>query len=288
MRAPLNCRSGCLILFWFRLCGLKTVRSSRFIGYNQRGLWSDDEESLMKRLVCMALCMVSIGITGCDIIEQAAEELEAWDVGFDEADADFDDTTLSAGDPCDPWAEEDRCDIGCAPLGEDSDEGACVAACDGPEDPDCTGESMCNNLGTDEEPFYVCLRNASCGGLNFYGSCDGAVLSLCGFSGPDLYDCSEDGLGCALVNDEYGYDCISEGHTGGCGDETLLGRCDGQTLVYCQSAETGAVVRYDCSDDGEVCRVVDDEAFCSSRGTEGVGAQRLKAIARTETPCTVI
>ena len=22
--------------------------------------------------------------------------------------------------------------------------------------------------------------------------------------------------------DEYGYDCISEGHTGGCGDETLL------------------------------------------------------------------
>ena len=104
--------------------GLKTVRSSRFIGKSAR-TWSD-ERIPMKRL--HALCMVSIGTPG---VTSLSKRPKSWrrDVGFDEADADFDDTTLVQGILVTRRGRPMRYRM--CPLGEDPMK-VRVAACDGP------------------------------------------------------------------------------------------------------------------------------------------------------------
>jgi hypothetical protein len=78
---------------------------------------------------------------------------------------------------------------------------------------------------------------------------------------------------CALVASDIGFDCVSSQFTPGCGQESANGRCAGDVLTFCTSAESGEVTTTDCSLSSQSCVVAADGiAGCAAPGTEGCGA----------------
>ena len=173
---------------------------------------------------------------------------------------------------CDPEATTDTCGYGCLP---DGDSGFCVDVCAG--DGDCPAGWRCDAERAPEGEAGLCLPNASCGDLTFFGACDGTTLSYCSNFGPAEIECpnGNDATGqplvCALASPEIGYDCISSVFTGGCGTVTYGGGCDGDVLTYCESQESGEVVSVDCAADGYVCVESDGSADCVEDGATGCG-----------------
>lgn len=119
--------------------------------------------------------------------------------------------------------------------------------------------------------------------------CAGNVLTYCDDNGAaQTEDCNAqiDMTGkaatCAFIEDENDYFCIGD-FNGGCGDETIEGRCDGTKLIRCQSEDTGDdeetpvnVEMIDCANDPSgrtACAVAPDGlAGCTLPGTTGCGA----------------
>ncbi len=119
--------------------------------------------------------------------------------------------------------------------------------------------------------------------------CAGNVLTYCDEKKvAQTEDCSKviDSFGqaatCAFLKDENDYFCIGD-FSGGCGDETIEGRCDGTKLIRCQSVDTGDdeetpenIETIDCASDttGRTsCAVAPDGlAGCAIPGTSGCGA----------------
>ena len=74
------------------------------------------------------------------------------------------------------------------------------------------------------------------------------------------YDCATDGSTCGWQDDQIGNNCLADVEEAAapveetpvdpCGGETFEGRCDGDTLIWCQDA---AVYEADCSADGLTC-----------------------------------
>ena len=121
--------------------------------------------------------------------------------------------------------------------------------------------------------------------------CADNVLTYCDEQKkPVIEDCSavfgSDGspTTCNYIADFDDYYCI-ENYSPGCGDETLDGRCDGTTLIWCLSHETGnidpadgeavTVRNFDCAtnmDGYTACAVAPDGAAdCVLPGTTGCG-----------------
>ncbi len=178
------------------------------------------------------------------------------------------------GESCDPDAEENACAYTCLPL--DAGGGVCVDVCE--EDAQCPQGWRCDTeLAPEGEPG-LCLPNAACGELTSAGECDGSVLRYCGYEGPLAIDCAEadDGTGqalaCRFLSDDVGYDCVSAAFTGGCGEVTFDGNCNGTVLTYCESQENGNVVTVDCADGGLTC-VTDagGNSDCAPSGASGCG-----------------
>jgi hypothetical protein len=114
--------------------------------------------------------------------------------------------------------------------------------------------------------------------------CDGAMLTYCDEqSRPVVLDCAAD-IGadgvpatCQFLEDLEDYYCVGD-YDEGCGDETLEGRCDGSTLIWCRSESGGdatGIENFDCasSADGYTeCAVAPDGvADCVVPGTTGCG-----------------
>lgn len=180
------------------------------------------------------------------------------------------------GQPCDPALETD-CASACLELSDGS--GVCIDACGDSGDIDCPTDYKCNSLPVSGDVIDVCLPNASCGELDYQGACDGTTLQFCDTEGPVDVDCSEvtsasgEAMTCGFLDDEIGYNCVPEGFTGGCGDETPEGRCEGDVLTYCASQQSGEVVTVDCGATEQTCAVATDNvAGCAEPGTEGCGA----------------
>jgi len=181
------------------------------------------------------------------------------------------------GRSCDPDGPDGQCNFYC--LGRGDGTGSCVELCGDSGGNVCVGEFACNTVqGSDGAPFEVCLPNASCGDLDFRGRCDGDDLVYCDTEGPVTIPCgasmAEDGqpLRCAEVSQEYGHDCVAGGFSGGCGAETLAGRCEGNAVVYCVSLESGDVERLECPA-GQECGVsADGLAGCRVPGSDGCGS----------------
>jgi hypothetical protein len=103
------------------------------------------------------------------------------------------------------------------------------------------------------------------------------MLSFCDTTGPVRQDCSQlrdttgGALACQVVA---GFaDCVLASTTAGCRDESSAGRCDGNTVVTCQSVETGVVTRTDCASVGQVCRVSNGSADCIVADSTGCGTE---------------
>ncbi|MEL6184344.1 MAG: hypothetical protein AAFU79_06950, partial [Myxococcota bacterium] len=139
------------------------------------------------------------------------------------------------------------------------------------------------------EPISLCLPNPSCGPLTFQGECLGSLLRYCGTEGPIELDCAQltgaEGapLTCGLVNSDFGHDCVPAGFDGGCGAETLSGRCDGNTAVFCESVESGRIVRNACPSDQECGIGPDNQVNCRFPGSAGCGAVTFQGFCEGET-----
>jgi hypothetical protein len=122
----------------------------------------------------------------------------------------------------------------------------------------------------DAEVGYGC-QAAPCGEITYYGECDGDTLRYCADDTTLIQiDCmAEYGVGCGLEDDVIGYNCGGGGgeSSGGCGDVSYLGTCDGDVAVWCSEEE---IAQYDCSVQGKTCGYVDDEVgyWCVSASGE--------------------
>jgi hypothetical protein len=154
----------------------------------------------------------------------------------------------------------------------------CTTACD-PQDPvACPTGYVCGRLlgAAAADPSY-CTPNQDCQGLTAQGLCDGTVLEYCDRDGPVSFDCATlagpDGapMRCDLVSQEHGHDCVSSEFTRGCGEVTQRGLCRLNTVVFCESAESGVVREVPCGSNEE-CFVGEDRvARCRALGSEGCG-----------------
>lgn len=74
-----------------------------------------------------------------------------------------------------------------------------------------------------------------CQGVDFAGYCDGATLVWCDAETLRSYDCGATGQGCGWQDDDVGNNCLDQAPQDPCNGETWLGRCDGDTLIWCDS-----------------------------------------------------
>ncbi|OGQ26852.1 MAG: hypothetical protein A2138_13695 [Deltaproteobacteria bacterium RBG_16_71_12] len=72
-----------------------------------------------------------------------------------------------------------------------------------------------------------------CQGIDYAGVCDGATLIWCDAEVLRSYDCGASGQGCGWQDDDVGNNCLAAPPDDPCNGETWLGRCDGDTLVWC-------------------------------------------------------
>jgi V8-like Glu-specific endopeptidase len=109
-----------------------------------------------------------------------------------------------------------------------------------------------------EATGYVCGLDGSgnnrcvtppdpCGGETLQGHCDGATAVWCEFNRIITVDCGTTGYTCGL-NGEGNNRCLPP--TDPCAGETLAGRCEGSTAVWCESS---TVMRVDCSLTAQQC-----------------------------------
>ena len=87
-----------------------------------------------------------------------------------------------------------------------------------------------------------------CGSITSYGTCTGTKLKYCDTtSSPNKliqYDCAQYGSFCGIIDKSIGVGCILPNP---CGNETVQGRCDGNTVVYCDVANgPGKVKKVPC------------------------------------------
>ncbi|MCC7072645.1 MAG: N-acetylmuramoyl-L-alanine amidase [Deltaproteobacteria bacterium] len=115
-----------------------------------------------------------------------------------------------------------------------------------------------------------------CDGLDYYGTCDGALLRWCEDGAPRSADCGASGQSCGWQDDAIGNNCLDDVTQDDpvqdppeqeepepqptpedpCQGIDYDGACDGSTLVWCDAE---ALHRYDCATTGEVCGWQDDE-----------------------------
>jgi hypothetical protein len=104
-----------------------------------------------------------------------------------------------------------------------------------------------------EEGGSVPSTPSGCGDLSFSGQCDGDVLSWCEGGKIKTYDCAANGKTCGYQDDSVGHNCIAGApvtQPAGCGDVSYEGKCDGETLVWC---EKDVVMTYNCAGVGKTC-----------------------------------
>jgi hypothetical protein len=180
------------------------------------------------------------------------------------------------GEACDPTVEDGTCRLICVELSDGS--GVCSDWCGASGDIECPPDYKCNTIPSDSGEIDVCLPNASCGTLDYYGECANGTLRYCGLEGPIEFDCATltggNGapLQCAEVSQEVGFDCVSSDFTGGCQGETTEGRCDGDSVIYCVSEASGEIATLACGGSGLTCVVAPDgTADCATDGATGCG-----------------
>lgn len=117
---------------------------------------------------------------------------------------------------------------------------------------DCSscGGDTCGIL--DAQSGFACLE-AACRDLPAGGECNGSMLTSCASGARTTRDCASAGSICDL--DQHGdAACLAPTE---CGSLDYLGRCDGDTAVWCN--ESGQRETLDCAARGESCGYVNDQ-----------------------------
>lgn len=143
-------------------------------------------------------------------------------------------------------------------------EGAVLKYCEDGElkVSDCAaGNKVC---GLDSKGMYDCIVSSNpgdqgggkgCGSVTEKGLCEGDVLKYCEDGELRVSNCASGNKVCGLASDNR-YDCIEssgQGQTGGCGDITDVGVCNGNVLKFCNSNRVETVDCSKRSDDKKTC-----------------------------------
>ena len=98
----------------------------------------------------------------------------------------------------------------------------------------CVSKQTCDGAATDGSD------------LTYQGECVGATLRYCFEGAVEEVACGDYNLGCDLYSEEYGFSCMPQSDsTGGCGDYTYEGTCEGNTVKWC---EQDKVWSYECGE----------------------------------------
>lgn len=179
------------------------------------------------------------------------------------------------GDACDP--NHDQCPGFCLDQGDG--EGVCSRSCNMLDPNACPNGYQCQDIPGRSDLNSACLPDVGCGDVSFKGQCQGNLLVYCDQDGIVSFDCAalrgENGepLQCALVSEEYGSDCISSTFEAGCDGVSLEGICDGNTLRYCESLESGKVREITCAP-GETC-AIDSDGYAQCEAGNAGGCEDL-------------
>ena len=72
-----------------------------------------------------------------------------------------------------------------------------------------------------------------CQGIDYAGVCQGSTLLWCDADALHRYDCATTGDVCGWQDDDVGNNCLAAPADDPCNGESWLGRCEGDTLVWC-------------------------------------------------------
>lgn len=89
-----------------------------------------------------------------------------------------------------------------------------------------------------------------CGGIIYWGVCEGNMLTWCDVGGVNIRICGECAEFCVL-NDKWGYWCVLSS----CSDLLFMGECLGNSVRWCN--RDGEVEMRDCSQYGQSCSWID-------------------------------
>ena len=75
-----------------------------------------------------------------------------------------------------------------------------------------------------------------CGGVDYAGTCSGETLTWCEDATLYRFDCGSTGQSCGWQDDSVGNNCVArdEAPSDPCEGESWYGRCDGDTLIWCE------------------------------------------------------
>ena len=123
---------------------------------------------------------------------------------------------------------------------------------------------------------FIC-QPSDCGDLDYQGRCEGNVAHWCRAGGQrDTRDCAAQNQVCGYVGRETGYFCMD---AGACGEVGYMGVCEGGTSIWCDEGRRRSLA---CTDDGRVCRYVNDNVgnYCTDCGDVDYRGQCEGATAR--------
>jgi hypothetical protein len=127
---------------------------------------------------------------------------------------------------------------------------------------DCQAEYGLTCGKQSDEMGMNCLattEGAACGPVTFEGTCSKDTVVWCNKDTLDMMDCAQYGMTCGDSGDQ-GMWCIG-GTSGGCGDITFDGECQGDVAVWC---DDGALRSYDCAESGMGCGPTEDQGnYCT-------------------------
>lgn len=114
-------------------------------------------------------------------------------------------------------------------------------------------------------------------GLDYAGRCNADQLVWCEGGEQHEADCAANGQSCGWQNDAVGYNCLSQGSSGGggCGEVDYAGYCEGELLVWC---EDGSLHERDCAESGRSCEWQNDAIGYNCLGSASGGGAGLLTI----------
>jgi hypothetical protein len=113
----------------------------------------------------------------------------------------------------------------------------------------CSGGESCGWDGSSSG--YRCIGGAdSCGGVDTFGTCEGAVARWCEGGQPKSRDCGSCLQKCTFDSTTGGAGCVEDP----CRGLDYQGRCNGNVAEWC---ENGVFMNRDCSEDNTTCEYID-------------------------------
>lgn len=133
------------------------------------------------------------------------------------------------------------------------------------------GDAYCSSYGVDTrvDVFRDFLGLAgggvtdNCGDETQVGRCDGDTVIWCEGGEIHQQDCAAEGKVCGFDDARGYYACLDTGTTDDpCNGETYVGRCDGDTVIWCQDDQ---VHSQDCTAEGKVCVYDESKQYYACR-----------------------